>query len=124
MTFLVRGANGKIYTQMLSSGFAVMPWYCIGQPAAALQAASGATFFGCQGADHSLFRATYNGTGWSVLAEVGNTLIGGPGTAATSAEPQWLAEGVDHAVWAYTFGGGWISLGGSVAGGVGAVALN
>ncbi len=126
-TFFAPGAGGRIYTRTISAGFAEQPWACIGSPAAAVQAATGETVFGCQGTDHALWYATSSGTGWSAAASLGGSMIGGPGIAATggsSQQVEFLAEGTNHAVYERTTTAGWASLGGSVVDGVGAVALN
>jgi len=122
MTFFARGTNGRIYTRTLTTGYSATPWLCIGSPAAA-QGASSETLFACQGGNHALYVAVNGGAGWSSAVSLGGALIGGPAVAATSRVPELLAEGTNHAVWERT-PLGWTSLGGSVVGGVGAVALN
>jgi GH25 family lysozyme M1 (1,4-beta-N-acetylmuramidase) len=123
MTFFVPSTNGRIYIRTLTTGYAATPWVCIGSPAAA-QGASSGTLFACQGGNHALLEAVNGGAGWSSAVTLGGTLIGGPAVAATSPVPELLAESTNHAVWERTPLTGWTSLGGSVAGGVGAVALN
>ena len=124
LTFFARSTNGHIYTRTLGSGFKQMPWACTGAPAAALQAASGVTFFACQGTNHGLVEASNSGAGWTPASSLGGSLIGGPAAAATTQAPEFLAEGTNKAVWGRTPLTGWTSLGGVVAGGVGAAALN
>jgi len=124
LTFFARGPNGHIYTRTLASAFTQMPWACIGSPAAALQAASGVTFFGCQGTSHALLEASNAGTGWTAAVSLGGSLIEGPAIAAASQAPEFLVESTNNAVWARTTASGWSSLGGAVIGGVGAAALN
>lgn len=124
MTFFVRGANGYIYTRTLTAGYTAMPWACIGHPAAALQAAAGDTVFACQGADRALWEASNAGAGWTAAVSLGGALVEGPGVAAASRVPEFVAEGSNKAVWARTAVSGWHSLGGAVVGGVGAAALN
>jgi hypothetical protein len=101
-----------------------MSWACIGSPAAALQAAAGVTVFACQGINHALLEASNSGTGWTPTVSLGGSLTGGPAVAATSRASVLLAEGPHQVVWQWTYLTGWISLGGVVVGGVGAVALN
>ena len=101
-----------------------MPWACTGPPAAALQAASGVTFFACQGTNHGLLEASNSGTGWTPAVSLGGSLIGSPGVAAASRAAELLAEGSNGAVYERTPVTGWTSLGGAVVGGVGATALN
>ena len=124
LTFFVRGTNGHIYLRTLASGWRVMPWSCIGAPAAAAEAASSDTIFACQGGNHMLYEAVNGGTGWSSAVSLGGSLIGGPAVAALSRAPEFLAEGPHQAVWERTLVAGWTSLGLAVVGGVGAVALN
>jgi hypothetical protein len=124
LTFFARSTNGHIYTRTLTSGFKQMPWACIGAPAAALQAASGVTFFACQGTNHALLEASNSGTGWTSAVSLGGSVIEGPAVAAASQAPEFLVESTNKAVWARTTASGWSSLGGVVVGGVGAAALN
>jgi hypothetical protein len=122
MTFFAPSIGGRIWTRTLTSGYSATPWLCIGAPAAA-QGASSGTIFACQGGNHALYVATNGGAGWSSAVSLGGGLIGGPGVAATSRVPVLLAEGTNRAVWKRT-PLAWASLGGTVVGGVGAVALN
>lgn len=126
MRFFVRGTNGRIFTRTLNSGYSAMPWYCIGAPAAASLAPSVNSLFACQGTDHALWEAGTSGSGgqsdWNDAVSLGGSLIGGPAIADTSG-PYLLAEGTNHAVFERTELSAWISLGGSVIGGVGAAAL-
>jgi hypothetical protein len=124
LTFFARNTNGHIYTRTLASGFRQMPWACTGTPAAALQAASGVTFFACQGTNRALLEASNADTGWTPTVSLGGLLIGGPAVAATSRAAEFLVEGSNGAVWERTTASGWSSLGGTVVGGVGATALN
>jgi hypothetical protein len=124
MTFFARGANSRIYTRTLATGWQITPWSCVAAPAAAVEAASSDTIFACQGAAHVLWEAVNGGAGWTAAVPLGGSLIGGPAVAATSRVPELLAEGNNHAVWERTLVTGWVSLGGSVSGGVGAAALN
>ena len=120
MTFFVRGTSGAIFTRTAAADYAATPWACIGSPAAAHDTASGVTTFACQGTDRALWEATNAGSAWGQALSLGGTLIGGP---AVGPEIDLFAEGTDHAVWERT-PAGWTSLGGSIVGGVGAVALN
>jgi large repetitive protein len=124
LTFFALGTNGHIYLRTLTTGFAEQPWTCTGSPAAALQAASGVTVFGCHGGGNALWEATSSGSGWSSPVSLGGTLIGGPAIAATSQQIEFFAEGTSAAVYERTLATGWASLGGSVIGGVGAAGLN
>jgi len=124
MTFFARGANSRIYTRTLATGWQITPWSCVAAPAAAAEEASSDTIFACQGATHVLWEAVNGGAGWTAAVSLGGSLIGGPAVAATSRVPELLAEGNNHAVWERTLVTGWVGLGGSVSGGVGAAALN
>ena len=56
---------------------------------------------------------------------LGGSLTGGPAVAATSRAAELVAENAsNHAVYERTPLTGWVGLGGSVVGGVGAAALN
>jgi len=121
-TFFVRGTSGAIYTRTLTTGYAVTPWSCAGQPAAALQAATGTTTFACNSGG-AMWESADSGSAWSPAVSLGGSLLGGPAVAATSQQTDFLAEGTDHAIWELT-PAGWSSLGGQVTGGVGAAALN
>ncbi len=123
-TFFALGTSGHIYTRTVSTGFAETPWACIGSPAAAVQAATGETVFGCQGTNHALWYATSTGTSWTAAASLGGSMTGGPGIAATSAQIEFYAEGTGNAVYQRTLTTGWASLGGSVLNGAAATALN
>jgi len=133
VTFFVRGSNGQVFTRTASAGYAAMPWFCNGSPAAAQTPAGGLTTFGCQGTDHGLWEATSSGAGWSPAVSLGGVLIGGPAVAATSQQTDFLVEGTDGSVWQHT-PAGWTSVvilqypdgapAGGVVGGVGAVSLN
>ena len=125
MTFFVLGTNGRVYTRtLISPGYSATSWLCIGSPAAA-QGASGETLFACQGGNHALYVATNGGAGWSSAVSLGGSLTGGPAVAATSRVPELLAENAsNHAVYERSPVTGWVGLGGSVVGGVGAAALN
>jgi hypothetical protein len=122
VTFFAPSTGGRIWTRTASTGYSATPWVCIGSPAAAQGASSGTTF-ACQGGNHALYVATNGGAGWSSAVSLGGSLIGGPGVAATSRVPVLLAEGSNHAVYERT-PLSWVNLGGSVVGGVAAVALN
>jgi large repetitive protein len=122
VTFFVRGTSGAIYTRTVAAGYAVTPWSCAGQPAAAQQAATGTTTFACN-AGGALWQSDNSGSGWSPAVSLGGSLVGGPAIAAASLETDFLAEGTDHAIWERT-PVGWTSFGGSAVGGVGAAALN
>jgi hypothetical protein len=124
MTFFALGTNGHIYLRTLASGWRVMPWSCIGAPAAAAEAASSDTIFACQGTNHALYEAVDGGAGWSSAVSLGGSLIGGPAVAAMSRAPEFLAEGPHQAVWERTLLAGWTSLGLAVVGGVGAAGLD
>jgi hypothetical protein len=124
MTFFARGANSRIYTRTLATGWQITPWSCAAAPAAAVEEASSDTIFACQGATHVLWEAVNGGAGWTKAVSLGGSLIGGPAVAATSRVTDLLAEGNNRAVWERTPFTGWFSLGGSVSGGVGAAALN
>jgi GH25 family lysozyme M1 (1,4-beta-N-acetylmuramidase) len=122
LTFFVRGSNGQVFTRTVATGYASTPWFCTGQPAAALQAATGTTTFACN-ASGALRESANNGSGWTNAVSLGGSLLGGPAVAAASQETDFLAEGTDQAVWQHT-PAGWSNLGGKVTGGVGATALN
>jgi hypothetical protein len=124
LTFFARSTNGHVYTRTLGSGYRQMPWACTGSPAAALQAASGVTFFACQGGNHTLDYAVSSGAGWSAAVSVGGSLVGGPAVAATSGAIELFAEGTNSAVYERTPVTGWTGLGGAAVGGVAATALN
>jgi len=124
LTFFARATTGRIYTRTLGSGFSPTPWTCAGAPAAALQAAAGATVFACQGTNHALWESVNGGAGWAAAVSLGGGLVGGPAVAAASQAPEFVAEGSNGAVWERTALTGWASLGGTVVGGVGAAALN
>ena len=123
-TFFVRSTSGRIYTRTLSAGYKAAPWSCIGQPAAASEAAAGIAFFACQGGDHALWEASYDNGTWFTQS-MGGSLIGGSAVAATSLATYLIAEGTNHVVWdRIDSGGSWMSIGITAVGGVGAVALN
>jgi GH25 family lysozyme M1 (1,4-beta-N-acetylmuramidase) len=122
LTFFVRGTSGAIYTRTVAAGYAVTPWSCAGQPAAALQAATGTTTFACNSGG-ALWESANSGSGWTTAVSGGGSLLSGPAVAATTLETDFLAEGTDHAIWELA-PAGWSSLGGQVNGGVGAAALN
>ena len=124
LTFFVRGANGRIYTRTLASGFSQMPWACIGAPAAAVEAASSDTIFACQGSNHALWESVNGGAGWTPAMSLGGSLVGGPGVAAASRASELLVEGTNGVVYERTPLTGWANLGGTAVGGVGAAALN
>lgn len=123
VTFFVNGSNGQVFTRTLAAGYTATPWFCTGQPAAALQASTGTTTFACN-AGGALWESASTGAGWSSAVSAGGVLLGGPAVAATSEETEFLAEGTDQAVWPLVTLGGWSSLGGMVIGGVGAAGLN
>jgi hypothetical protein len=124
LTFFVRGTNGRIYSRTQASGFKLMPWACIGAPAAAVEAASSDTIFACQGGNHALYVSANGGAGWTAMTSLGGVLVGGPGIAATSRASELLVEGTNGVVYERTPLTGWANLGGAVVGGVGAAALN
>jgi GH25 family lysozyme M1 (1,4-beta-N-acetylmuramidase) len=126
MTFIVRGtgAAGAIWIWTAAAGWTEPGWACDGGPAAAQQPATGVTTFACQGTDHALWQATNAGSGWSAVVPLGGVIIGSPGVAATSQETDILVEGTDQAVWEHTPAGWTARIGGGVAGGAGAAALN
>ena len=123
VTFFAPGVGGRVYTRTASTGFTATPWTCIGQAAAALQAAAGSTTFACQGTNHAMWQSASSGAGWSAAVSLGGQLTGGPGIAA-SGQVEFFAEGSTRAVYARTAATGWASIGGTVTGGVGAAALN
>lgn len=125
MTFFAPGSGGRIYVRTLTSGFSATSWWCTGSPAAAAGAVSGQTIFACVGGGNALWEAVNSGTGWGTTVSLAGSLIGGPGIAATSGAPVFLAEGSsNHDVLERTPATDWTSLGGYAVGGVGAVALN
>ena len=124
MTFFAPGSGGRIYVRTLTSAFSATSWWCTGSAAAAAGAVSGQTIFACVGGGNALWEAVNSGTGWGTAVSLGGSLIDGPGIAATSAAPVFLAEGSDHSVIERTPATNWTSLGGYAVGGVGAVALN
>jgi polyvinyl alcohol dehydrogenase (cytochrome) len=123
LTFFVQSSTGQLQTRTLATGYTVMPWSCTGQPAAALQAASGVTTFACTSTGGALLESASSGSGWTTAASLGGRLLGGPGVGAASLETVFVGEGTNQAVWEVTLAG-WTSLGGKVVGGVGAAALN
>jgi hypothetical protein len=123
-TFFAPGSGGRIYVRTLTSAFSATSWWCTGSAAAAVGAVSGQTIFACVGGGNALWEAVNSGTGWGTAVSLGGSLIDGPGIAATSAAPVFLAEGSDHSVIERTPATAWTSLGGYAVGGVGAVALN
>jgi hypothetical protein len=124
VTFFVRGTTGHIYTYSLATpGFTATSWQCIGHPAAALQAATGVTIFGCEGLNHALWEATYS-DGWSPAAPLRGVLVGGAAVAGTSADFEFFCEGKAGAVYERTLTTSWSSLGGTAVYGIGAAALN
>jgi hypothetical protein len=123
VTFFVTGSSGQVFTRTLAAGYTATPWFCTGQPAAALQASTGTTTFACN-AGGTLWESANTGAGWSKAVLAGGALLGGPAVAATSEETEFLAEGTDQAVWPLATLGGWSSLGGVVIGGVGAAGLS
>jgi len=125
ITFFAPSTNGKIWTRTTSTGYSATLWVCIGAPAAAAEAASSDTIFACQGGNHALYVAFNGGAGWTSAASLGGSLTGGPAVAATSRAAELVAENAsNHAVYERTPLTGWVGLGGSVVGGVGAAALN
>jgi hypothetical protein len=124
VTFFAEGTNGQVFTNT-GSGFTATPWFCVGTLAAATQATTGTTTFGCTGQGaHALWTATSTGTGWSAPETLGGVLLGGPGIAAASQQVEFFAEGSDGSTWEWTPSSGWASIGGIITGGTGATALN
>lgn len=124
LTFFVLGTTGHIYTRTLATGFAEQPWACDGAPAAALQAATGVTYFACQGTNQALWESSSSGSGWTGAVSLGGALIGAPAIAATSQQVEFFVEGTTGAVYERTLTTGFTSIGGAVTGGAGATALN
>jgi hypothetical protein len=125
LTFFVRGTTGHIYLRSVSSGYTETPWECVSHPAAALQASSGITYFGCEGTNHALWVASNSGTGWSGTTPLGGVLVGGAAIAGTSAQFEFFCEGKADALYERTLSStGWTSLGGTAVYGIGAAALN
>jgi hypothetical protein len=122
LTLFAEGTNGQVFTNT-GSGYTATPWICIGTLAAATQATTGDTTFGCQGGDHTLWTAANDGTGWQAAQSLGGQIVGGPGIAAASQQVDFYAEGTNGTVWQWTPFSGWTSLGGIVIGGVGATAV-
>ncbi len=124
MTFFVRGTTGHIYIRTLSAGFAEQSWACIGAPGATLQEGS-ETIFACEGTNQALWESGSDAGGWTPATSEGGSLISGPAVTTIGQPQDVLAEGTDHAVWAFTYTGfgSWSSLGGDVVGGVGAAPL-
>jgi hypothetical protein len=123
LTLFAEGTNGQVFTNT-GSGYTATPWICTGTLAAATQATTGDTTFGCQGGDHTLWTAANDGTGWLAAQSLGGQLVGGPGIAAASQQVEFYVEGTNGTVWQWTPLSGWASIGGIVIGGVGATALN
>jgi large repetitive protein len=123
LTLFAEGTNGQVFTNT-GSGYYATNWFCIGTLAAAFEPVSGTAIFACQGGDHTLWTADNGGAAWGQAESLGGQLIGGPAIAATSGvAPEYFAEGLDHAAWMYS-SGGWMSLGGGIVGGIGAVVLD
>jgi hypothetical protein len=124
LTFFVLATDGRIHTRTTKAGFTTTPWTCIGQPAAATEAASQDTIFACEGPDHGLYMSVNGGAGWQTAVKLSGTLAAGPGVAATSREPVLLLEGTNHNVYEGTLGGSYTKLGTLQVTGVEAAALN
>jgi hypothetical protein len=123
LTFFAEGTNGEVFTNT-GAGYTATPWFCIGHLAAATDASTGITTFGCQGGDHTLWTATNSGTGWSAAQSLGGQLVDGPGIAAASGVTEYFVEGLNGTIWEWTAASGWTNLLGNAFGGAGAVALN
>jgi large repetitive protein len=123
LTFFAEGTNGQVFTNT-GSGYTPTNWICISTLAAATDASTGITTFGCQGGDHTLWTATNPGTGWSAAHSLGGQLIGGPGIATGGGVTEYFAEGLNQSIYEWTQNNGWILLNEYAVGGAGAVALN
>jgi hypothetical protein len=124
VTFFVRGTTGRIYTRSLTTGFTAAPWTCLGQPAASQEAASGVTFFACQGTNHGLYVSANGGTGWSPTVRLSGSLAAGPAIAAASQVPVLAVVGSNGVVYEGTPLTAYSGLSGIVVSGVEAAALN
>ena len=124
LTFFVLATDGFIHTRTISTGYSRTGWTCLGQPAAATEAATGVTYFTCQGTNHGLFESSNAGAGWTAMTQLSGTLAAGPGVAPASADVVLVEEGTNHAVYEGTATGGFVRLGTLLANGVEAAALN
>jgi GH25 family lysozyme M1 (1,4-beta-N-acetylmuramidase) len=124
LTFFVLATDGQIHTRTITTGFTRTAWACLGQPAAATQAATGVTYFACQGTNHGLYESSNAGAGWSPMTQLSGTLAAGPGVAPTSADVVLLLEGTNHGVYEGTATAGYTRLGTLLVNGVEAAALN
>ena len=124
LTFFVLATDGKIHTRTIQTGYTPTPWSCLGQPAAATQAATGITYFACQSPSHTLQQATSTATGWNPLTQLPGTLAAGPGLAPATAAVILELENTNHLIYQGTPGTPYTRLGTLQVTGVQAAALN
>jgi len=124
LTFFVLATDGKIHTRTIQTGYTPTPWSCLGQPAAATQAATGITYFACQSPSHTLQQATSTATGWTPLTQLPGTLAAGPGLAPATAAVILELENTNHLIYQGTPGTPYTRLGTLQVTGVQAAALN
>ncbi|MBV9279631.1 MAG: hypothetical protein JOZ41_06080, partial [Chloroflexi bacterium] len=127
VTYFAISGDSFLYSRTGSSGWARLPWNCIGHPAAAT---SGTTsYLACQGLNHALYYATNSGGGWAAPAYAGGALVDGPGVAATSGGATFFVEGTDQGLYQTSLpaGGtattGWAADGGRIQFGAAAAGL-
>lgn len=126
LTFFAPSTGGRVYTRTPAAGYKATPWVCIGNPAAATSA-SGAATFACEGSDHALWESVSTSSGWPgthSISGYGNSIVGSPALAGPSDGTVSFVEYTDRSAWEYVspvFG--WVGLGGTITGGIGAAAV-
>jgi hypothetical protein len=122
-TFVVPGKNGALYQRTLAHGFTQMPISCSGQPAAATSPDRARTYIACANSSGNLLTWSSDGERWSGPINHGGVVVGQPAVLANSQSVSFVAQGTDHAAWAWT-AGHWKRYGGNASAGVAAAGLN